>query len=230
MVKRWSLKKKKTPNNQKNLKKKEKKEKWEQIESNQNKARKKHAKANRFKVVEKSLKVIGIIMMRFLYKAFIFLKPWSNSNYLCLHVKTEYGYYVGIAALFHLRLKHLIHWTWTPTSETFSFTLYLQIFKFDLAKLLQTGIRSCCVVFHTTFEILMFSAVILLVSSQAHTICRTWSQSRFPHDTVQLITNHFAQIISPSKRIPVASAWFGGVRSITTSFLYAKRNILIQWK
>lgn len=60
---------------------------------------KKHAKAKKFKVVEKSLKMICIIYdALLLYKAFIFPKPWSMFVSPC---KMNYIYYAGIAALFH---------------------------------------------------------------------------------------------------------------------------------
>lgn len=126
----------------------------------------KHAKA-KFKVVEKSLKIICIIMMHSFYiKLFFFPNPGPC---LCFHVKMKYISDVGIAALFHLWLKHWIHQMWTPTLERFSFTLYLQIFTFDLAQLLKTGSTSCWAVLYTTFKtfIYSFKILILLVSQAA---------------------------------------------------------------
>lgn len=142
--------------------------------------KKKHAKAKKFKVVEKSLKIICIMMMHSFYiKLSFFPNPGPC---LCLHVKMKYIDYAGIAALFHLWLKHLIHRTWTPTLENFSFTLYLQIFTFDLAELLKTGIRSCWAVLHTTFKILTHSLKLwfCLVHKLTHfATCRTCLQCKF---------------------------------------------------
>lgn len=62
--------------------------------------KKKHAKAKKFKVVEKSLKIIPIIMMHSFYIKLLFFP--NPGPCLCFHVKMKYISYVGIAALFHL--------------------------------------------------------------------------------------------------------------------------------
>lgn len=88
MVTRWSLKKKKIIIIEMRT---NKKKKWGET--------KKHAKA-KFKVVEKSLKIICIILMHSFYVK-LFFSP-NPGPCLCFHVKMKYISDVGIAALFHL--------------------------------------------------------------------------------------------------------------------------------
>lgn len=161
-------------------------------------------KAKKFEVIEKSLKVICMIMMHSFYIKLFFSQTLVQLKLFLFTCKNEIYSTCWYSCTAPFTMKTL------NTSDLDShvwicLSLYLQIFKSDLANLLQRGTRSRWAVLHATLQILNCDPAFL---TSSHSICRPCLQCKLPQDVVQLVTHYFTQMISFAEQIPIISACF----------------------